>query len=240
MNEEASSDSVADIRNRLERIQDRIGRAAAAGGRDGDAVIIVAASKTHPVEALQAAFDAGIERFGENRIQEGVPKVEALPAACWHFIGHLQRNKARDAVEHFAVIESIDSVSLAERVSQLASQRGSGPLRVLLEINATRDPSKFGFRSEDLPAAAESILALPALNVEGLMTVGPLTQDPEMSRQCFMSMANLRNFLASRYPEACWDKLSMGMSDDFEIAIEQGATEIRLGRCLFGERRLRA
>ncbi|MCS6801837.1 MAG: YggS family pyridoxal phosphate-dependent enzyme [Chloroflexota bacterium] len=222
------------LADRLARVRDAIAAAAARSGRPAEAVRLVAVTKTVPVETIAEAYALGVRDFGENRVQEGQPKIAALAAhgirPTWHFVGHLQTNKAAAALRCFDILQSVDSLRLAETLSRRA--RGA-PVRILLEVNVAGEPSKFGFRLDD-PAqpfadALAAIRALPGLVVEGLMTVAPLTDNPESVRPVFRRLAEL----AAAHGLA---ELSMGMTDDFPVAIEEGATMVRIGRALFGER----
>jgi pyridoxal phosphate enzyme (YggS family) len=214
--------NVADVRARI---------AAAAGraGRDPASVRLIAVTKTFPVEVCAAVVAAGVGDLGENRVQEGVPKVEALAAAglhpTWHLIGHLQTNKVNAALAAFTVIHSVDSLHLATAISRRASR----PVTALIEVNVAAEASKFGFSLADVPGAYKQIAALPNIAVCGLMTVAPQTDDPETVRPVFRQLREMARSLG--LPE-----LSMGMTDDFEVAVEEGATMVRVGRALFGPR----
>ncbi len=211
---------------RLASVRSSISEAAERAGRDPDEVALIAVSKTFPVEAIEAALAAGHEHFGENRVQEGLAKIEALRAASAriHLIGALQRNKARHAGA-FASVQSIDSIRLAEAVSRRLERE----LEILLEVNVAGEQSKSGFAPGDLPDALPAISALPNLGVAGLMTVAPIAADPEDVRPVFRRLRELRDGLGLR-------ELSMGMSSDYAVAIEEGATIVRIGRAIFGER----
>jgi pyridoxal phosphate enzyme (YggS family) len=218
------------------RVLERIEQACRRVGRSPDEVRLVAVSKTVLVERLQAALAAGLTTLGENRVQEGAQKAATLPGASWHLIGPLQSNKARRAVEVFSTIQSVDGAGLAGRLDRLAGELRPGrPLPVLLQVNVDADPGKAGFATGDLAAMLPGILALPNLSVEGLMTVGRLVDDPAAARPTFVALRGfsekLRRTSVSLGPE-----LSMGMSDDFEVAIEEGASIVRIGRALFGAR----
>lgn len=216
----------------LERIED----ACRSAGRSPDEVRLVAVSKTVPVERLRAALAAGLTTLGENRVQEGAAKADALPGATWHLIGPLQSNKARRAVEVFSWIQTLDGADLASRLDRIAGELRPGrPLPVLLQVNVDADPAKAGFAPVDLAAALPGILALPNLAVEGLMTVGRLVDDPSAARPTFVALRGLSEELR-RTNRSLGAELSMGMSDDFEVAIEEGATIVRIGRALFGAR----
>jgi PLP dependent protein len=196
-------------------------------------VQLVAVSKTVPVERLRAALAAGFGALGENRVQEASPKVAALPSAEWHLVGHLQANKAARALELFSVIQSVDSVSLAARLARLSPAGRRIP--IYLQVNVDVDPAKDGFAPGELEAALEGIDALPGLEVRGLMTVGQLVAKPVDARPTFVALRRLSEAMRGRHG-GLGDGLSMGMSDDFEIAIEEGATLVRVGRAIFGER----
>lgn len=215
--------NVSEIRSRIER---------ASGGRP---VRLIAVSKTFPAERVREAWDAGLTIFGENRIQEAVPKIQFLQALAieWHLIGHLQTNKTREAVRHFSWIQSIDSLKILNQVEKEAA-RQQKKIDALLEINIGGEESKHGFSETDLPAALQVGRALEWCKVRGLMIIPPFSEDPEMVRPYFRKMRELRASLAVEYPDVV--ELSMGMSHDFEIAIQEGATMVRIGTALFGER----
>ncbi len=229
------------LRTNSARVQERIAAAAARAGRDPADVTLVAVSKTQPVDVILAAYAAGLRLFGENRVEEAGPKAAEVqvrlassPSPVWHMIGHLQSRKAADVLPWAGLVHSVDSVKLATRLSR--SVAGGAVLPVLLEVNVAGEANKYGFRPAEVPAAAEAIAALPGLRIEGLMTMAPLVADPELARPTFRGLARLRAELARRYPAMAWRHLSMGMTDDFEVAIEEGATLVRIGRALFGER----
>jgi len=218
-----------DIASNLASVRRSIEQAAERAGRDTSGVNLVAVTKTFPVEAVLAAWEAGQTEFGENRVQEAAAKVPALAATGahprWHLIGHLQTNKARDALSLFAIIHSVDSLHLAETLSRHAAPG----YPVLIEINVAGEASKTGIATEAAEAAIETIRALPNLNVRGLMTIAPHVADPEDVRPVFRELATMaRRF---QLPE-----VSMGMSSDFVIAIEEGATIVRIGTAIFGQR----
>jgi pyridoxal phosphate enzyme (YggS family) len=219
----------ADIAANLAAVRRRIAAAAERAGRDPAEVRLVAVSKTLPAEAVLAACEAGQTVFGENRVQEAAVKVPALAVAgmtpSWHLIGHLQTNKARSALDLFAIIESVDSLHLARALSR----RAPAGYPVLIEVNVAGEASKSGFVMAEVEAAIPAIRALPNLDVRGLMTVAPYANDAEDVRPVFRSLAELgRRF---ELPS-----LSMGMSNDFEVAIEEGATIVRVGTAIFGQR----
>ncbi|MCY7417328.1 MAG: YggS family pyridoxal phosphate-dependent enzyme [Chloroflexi bacterium] len=210
----------------------RIGDAAHRSGREPEAIRLVGVSKTVGVERLAAAVAAGLTTLGENRVQEASPKVAAFPDAEWHLVGQLQGNKAGRAIELFSLIQSVDSMSLAERLSRIADTRH---VRILLQVNIDADPAKAGFSATDLDAHLGRLLELPGLRVDGLMTVGRLVERPEDARSTFVALRRLSESLQARHG-ALGGALSMGMSDDFEVAVEEGATIVRGGRALFGDR----
>ena len=224
------------FRRAREAVLARIAAAAARAGSDPDAVTLVAVSKTVPAARVRAAVAAGLELLGENRVQEAEEKAPLVPGARWHLVGPLQSNKARRALEVFDVIESVHSVELAERIGQVAaSVPGRAAVPVLLQVNVDHDPAKAGFDPETVDAAIPSLLELRALDVRGLMTIGRLVDDPEAARPTFVALRELSARLRARWP-GLGPELSMGMSDDFEVAVEEGATIVRVGRALFGER----
>ena len=228
--------AVAELAAARERVLERIVRAAARAGRDPDAVTLVAVSKTVEADRVQAAIDAGLTILGENRVQEAATKVPATRGATWHLIGPLQSNKAGRAVELFDVVESVDSLDLARRLDRLAGERRPGsPLPVLLQVNVADDPAKAGFTPGAAAAALAEILALPNLRVGGLMTIGALVASPEAARPTFRGLRALADALRGAQP-GLGAVLSMGMSDDFEVAVEEGATIVRVGRAIFGDR----
>jgi pyridoxal phosphate enzyme (YggS family) len=218
------------------RVLDRIADAAARAGRDPSTVTLVAVSKTVPPARIAAAVAAGYDVFGENRVQEAESKVAAAPDAAWHLIGPLQSNKARRALLAFETIESVDTVELAVRLDRLATEvRPAARVPVLLQVNVDEDEAKAGFGPAELDANLEAILALPRLTVRGLMTIGRLVDRPEDARSTFAGLRELAGRLRQRHP-ALGPELSMGMSEDYPIAVEEGATVVRVGRALFGER----
>jgi PLP dependent protein len=222
-------------------VLDRIATACARAGRDRASVTLVAVSKTVESTRLAAAVAAGLTTLGENRVQEAAAKVTLVPGARWHLVGHLQRNKARLALGIFEAIESVDSADLAIRLDRLVGEGAAGPsgggvrFPVLLQVNVDVDPAKDGFQPDELSAQLPAILALPHLDVRGLMTVGRLAETPEAARSTFVGLRELAASLRRDAPEL-GTELSMGMSDDFEVAVEEGATIVRVGRAFFGER----
>jgi PLP dependent protein len=227
----------------LQAVQERIDAAARRAGRDPARVRLVAVTKNQPPEAIAAAFDLGMRHFGENRVEEAEPKIPGLPPdITWHMIGHVQSRKAKLVVPLFDVVHSVDSVKLAARLHRLAGEEGRR-LPVLLQVNVSGEEAKYGLAADrwaedgaqrrELLAAVAEIVALPGLEVQGLMTMAPIVSDPEEVRPVFAAMRRLRKELAALHPEAGWQHLSMGMSDDFEVAVEEGATLVRIGRAIF-------
>lgn len=225
------------IAENLTAVRERIAAACERAGRPPEDVTLVGISKGFPADPIAEACAAGLRDVGENRVQEALPKIEALAARGveprWHLVGHIQTNKAKLAAERFAILHGVDSVRLAEALNRRAQQH----LSVLLEVNVGQEASKFGFDPRELATALTAIAPLNHLDVRGLMTVAPLTDDPERTRPVFRRLRELRDELAGR-PEWAgtpgW--LSMGMSADFEVAIEEGATHVRIGTALFGPR----
>jgi len=225
----------------ISSVQERITAAARRAGRNLDDVILMAVSKTQPPERIYEAYGAGLRTFGENRVQEFAGKAQALgdlKAAEWHMIGHLQTNKAAKTAELFRAVDSVDSLKLAEKLDAAARALGR-KLDVLIEINVGGEAAKTGVAS-DSPALDELLIAAPrleALVFRGLMTVPPFTRDPQGARPYFRKLRELRDRIAARkLPALRMDQLSMGMSHDFEVAIEEGSTGVRVGTAIFGER----
>jgi pyridoxal phosphate enzyme (YggS family) len=198
-------------------------------------VTLVAVSKTVAAERVRAAVEAGMTLFGENRVQEALAKMPEVPGARWHLVGPLQSNKARRAIEAFDMIETLDSISLAQRLDRIAGELGHASVPVLLQVNVDRDVAKSGFAPEELPAAIDEVRGLARLDVRGLMTIGLEVARPEDARGTFAGLRELGERLRGTWP-GLGPELSMGMSDDYPIAVEEGATIVRVGRALFGER----
>ena len=218
------------LRAASQAVLDRIADACARAGRDPRDVALVAVSKTFPAERLRAAVAAGLTTLGENRVQEAESKAGEVPGATWHLVGPLQKNKARRALEIFETIESVDSVALAGRLDRIAAEvRPGGRVPVLLQVNVDGDPSKTGFPPAELEASLGAILELSRLEVRGLMTIGRQVDRPEDARVTFVALRELSGRLRAR-DERLGPELSMGMTDDFEVAIEEGATIVRVGR----------
>ena len=216
-----------DIAENLRQVRVRVAAACERAGRDPGEVTIVGVAKTFPAAFVVEAVRAGLADVGENRVQEAATKVPEVAAAGvrprWHLVGHLQTNKVKTALNLFVIIQSVDSVRLAESISHHTER----PIPVLLEVNVAGEATKFGFRPQGVAGELKRIAALPGLEVQGLMTVAPLADDPEEVRPVFRCLRQLRDALGLRH-------LSMGMTDDFEVAVEEGATMVRIGRAIFG------
>lgn len=214
----------------------RIAEVCTRSGRDPAEVVLLAVSKTIPAEALRDALSAGLDLLGENRVQEAAAKAPEVPGARWQLIGPLQANKARRALEVFESIQSVDSVSLAERLDRLASEvRPGARYPVLLQVNVDDDPAKAGFQPAALGDAIARMADLGCLEIRGLMTIGRLFDDPEAARPTFRRLRELSEALRAA-GSVIGPDLSMGMTSDFDVAVEEGATIVRVGRALFGER----
>jgi pyridoxal phosphate enzyme (YggS family) len=229
---------MSEIRERIDRVRGQIADAAARAGRDPSAITLIGVSKTRPAEDVAEAVAAGLEQIGENRVQEAAEKVERVRALLgrdptWHLIGTLQRNKARQALELFGLIQSVDTVRLAEALSARAEGRR---VPILFEVYLGDDAARPGFRPADIDTALTAMHVLSGLEVRGLMTVAPLGLTEDQTRQAFRQLRELRDELSLRHTDLSLDQLSMGMSEDFALAIEEGATMIRFGRAIFGER----
>ncbi len=236
------------IAGRVAVVQAAIAAACARAKRPIESVTLIAVSKTHPPAPIIEAAAAGIRHFGENRVEEA-GKIAAVDAAqtdlTWHMIGHVQSRKARDVIDHFTWIHSLDSAKLAERYSRLAVEQNV-TLHTLLEINISGEASKEGLNAsqwendavqrESLWNEIRRMINLPNLTLRGLMTIAPIADDPEAVRPVFARLRHLRDALANDFPAARWDTLSMGMTDDYPVAIEEGATFVRVGRAIFGAR----
>jgi len=219
-----------------ERVLERIAAACARVGRGPAEVTLVAVSKTVPAERLRAAVEAGLTILGENRVQEAAGKIPEVSGATWHLVGPLQSNKARRAVELFDTIEALDSIDLATRLDRLTGELRPGrPMPVLLQVNVDADPAKAGFAPDTIEAALDELASLGSLEVRGLMTIGRLVATSQEARPTFRALRELAAGLRRERP-ALGPDLSMGMTDDFEVAIEEGATIVRIGRALFGHR----
>jgi pyridoxal phosphate enzyme (YggS family) len=225
------------IRDRLLRVRERIARAAQLSGRTAADITLIAVSKTFDPPTVQQAVDAGARDLGENRIQEALTKVGHINGDVrWHLIGHLQSNKARQAIETFAVIHTIDSVQLAERLERIAGELNRRP-EVLIQVDLAHEPTKSGADENELPAIIETLDSARHLNFRGLMTLPPFFETPEQTRPFFRRLRELIESLnQNRESGRQLTELSMGMSHDFEVAIEEGATMVRVGTAIFGSR----
>ncbi|MFM2308423.1 MAG: hypothetical protein RLY87_543 [Chloroflexota bacterium] len=237
------------MKQAITHIEERIAQATLLSGRSPGSVTLIGVSKTHPAELVRAAYAAGIRHFGENRVQEAESKIADcadLAGVEWHLIGHLQRNKAKKAAHLFAVIHSVDSLELAQALSRHAVDLGRPPIKILLQCNVSGEASKEGIAAEGweanetlraaIIALAQHIGALPGLMLVGLMTVAPYSDDQTAVQGVFRSLRQLRDLLQQAMPLHQLTELSMGMSGDIEAAIAEGATMVRVGRAIFGER----
>jgi len=245
---------MVDIKQNLEDIRTRIAEAAMRAGRDPEAVRLVAVTKTFPTDVVLEAYEAGVRDFGENRAAEGISKIAAVEQCLsgehptWHMVGHVQSRKASQVAQHYDYVHSVDRLKIARHLSRYAEQAGR-TIPVLLECNVSGEGSKYGFdlksweQDHALLSAffsdVKEILTLPALEVRGLMTMPPYVENPEEVRPLFASLRGLRDALQERFQAVGGRHLSMGMTDDFEVAVEEGATMVRIGRGLFGPRRSR-
>jgi PLP dependent protein len=226
------------VAENLERVREQIASAAAKSGRSADDVELVAITKTHPAEKVREAIEAAQTLFGESRVQEARAKIPELPSSLrWHFVGHLQKNKVRQALPLFEMIHSVDSLALAQDMNRIAEEEGLYP-RVLLEVNVAGEGTKFGFAPDKLREQMEALLSQARLLIEGLMCIPPLADESESSRKCFVQLRELRDSFANEF-DVKLPQLSMGMTNDFPIAVEEGATLVRVGTAIFGERSAR-
>jgi pyridoxal phosphate enzyme (YggS family) len=234
---------MTDLESNLRLVQERIAAAARRAGRDPAEITLVAVSKGQPASAVRAAYDLGLRHFGENRADEAALKAGDLPAdITWHMIGHVQGRQARQVVSLFHAVHSVDSARLARRLSRFCAEQGKR-LPILLEINVSGEPSKYGLAADQWPgsgdqretllAAVQEIVSLPDVEIQGLMTIAPIVADAEQARPTFARLRRMRDELAAVFPQVAWRHLSMGMTDDFEVAVEEGATLLRVGRAIF-------
>jgi pyridoxal phosphate enzyme (YggS family) len=226
------------IREGILRVQERIAAAARKAGRSGDEITLVGVSKTQPAEAIRAAYEAGLRHFGENRVQEWEGKRSALGhlQATWHLVGHLQSNKAARAAGMFHSVDSVDDFAVAQRLERARDgQSNARKLRVLLEVRVEEEESKSGVRAEEAAVLAEKVVALSHVELAGLMCIPPFLEEAEKVRPYFGRLRELRDSLAREIGHQL-PVLSMGMSHDFEVAIEEGASEVRVGTAIFGSR----
>jgi pyridoxal phosphate enzyme (YggS family) len=227
---------MAEIAERLRVIEEHIAAACARSGRERTAVEMIAVSKTFPVEAIREACLAGQHVFGESRLQEAEPKIAASPAGLvWHFIGRVQRNKLRKLLSRFDVIHGVDSLKIAEAANDICSQLGQSKKKVFLQVNLGNEAAKAGFSADQLDQALRGTSGLPHLHVLGLMAIPPAELEPEDSRRWFRQLRELRDALEISHGVHL-PALSMGMSRDYEVAIEEGATHVRIGSAIFGGR----
>ncbi|HEY5767550.1 MAG TPA: YggS family pyridoxal phosphate-dependent enzyme [Candidatus Udaeobacter sp.] len=226
---------MSSITENLHRVREQIATAAAKSGRLVGDVELVAITKTHPAEKVREAVEAGQTLFGESRVQEARAKIPELSSNLrWHFVGHLQKNKVRQALPLFEMIHSVDSLAVAQDINRIAEEEGLYP-RVLLEVNVAGEGSKFGFAPDDLRQQMEALLGLRRVSIEGLMCIPPLALESEDSRKFFVQVRELRDSLEKEFNMKL-TQLSMGMTQDFPIGIEEGATLVRVGTAIFGER----
>ncbi len=232
-----STITLEQLTSNVAQVHSAMAEAAQRVGRMPEEVTLVAVSKTVPLELVRMAYNLGVRNFGENRVQDAVPKIAEFhpPDARWHMIGHLQTNKAGKVVGQFYCVQSVDSLHLAQTLNRHAGEHGVR-LPILLQVNVSGESSKEGMSPAETPEMARQILMLPNPEVQGLMTIAPLVQDPEEVRPVFRGLRVLRDQLRSLLPQSAWQHLSMGMTDDYRIAIEEGATIVRIGRAIFGER----
>src|SRR6266516_73165 len=235
------NEQLANVEERLAahiaRVWAKIEEAARGVGRSPEEITLVAVSKTVPVELVKIAYNLGVTDFGENRVQDALPKIaEFHPQGMrWHMIGHLQSNKASKVVSVFEAVQSFDSLRLAQVLNRHAEEEGK-VIPVLLQVNVSGEKSKEGMTLDEALGVARQIVALPCLKVHGLMTIAPLVDDAEKVRYVFRGLRDLQERLRHEVPEGSWLDLSMGMTDDYGVAIEEGATIVRIGRAIFGER----
>ncbi len=225
------------IKDNLQTVQDNIDKAAVRAGRDAGDVTLIAVSKTKPVEMLREAYDAGIRDFGENKVQEIVEKYPLLPKDIrWHLIGHLQTNKVKYIIDKVCMIHSVDSLKLATEISKQAVKAGV-TMDILIEVNVAEEDSKFGVNLKDAAGLCKEISTLPGIHVRGLMTVAPFVDDPEQNRPVFCALRQLLvDIDGKNIDNITMECLSMGMSGDYQVAVEEGATFVRVGTYIFGAR----
>lgn len=229
------------IRENIKWVENKIDDACKKSGRDTEAVTLIAVSKTKPVSMLQEAYEAGCRDFGENKVQELVDKYEHMPKDIrWHMIGHLQRNKVKYIVDKVYLIHSVDSLRLAEEISKEAGKKGV-IVSILIEVNVAKEETKFGTTCEDVIELVEEIAKLPNIQVKGLMTIAPYVENPEENRQYFEKLRQIYvDIIRKNIDNVCMDVLSMGMTGDYEVAVTEGATYVRVGTGIFGERQYNA
>ena len=225
------------LKENLENIEQKIQAACERSGRDRSEVTLIAVSKTKPAEMVQEAYDLGIRLFGENKVQEIMDKSEVLPADIhWHMIGHMQRNKVKYIIDKVDLIHSVDSVRLAETIDKEAEKHGV-IANILIEVNVAKEESKFGLMPEEVPEFVEKIAGFPHIRVKGLMTIAPFVENPEENRPIFAHLRKLSVDIAKKnIDNITMSILSMGMTNDYQVAIEEGATMVRVGTGIFGAR----
>lgn len=224
---------MADIGANVARVRARMAEAAARGGRRSEDVTLVAVTKTVDPDRIREAMVNGLRIFGENRIQEARDKIPQIQGATWHLVGSLQRNKVKEALRLFEVIHSVDRLPLAEEISRRALQEPGRPIGVLVQVNISREAQKHGAAPEATAALVRAVAKRPGVRLQGLMGIAPLVRSPEEARPFFRSLRELRDRVRDEVPDVALPELSMGMTDDFEVAIEEGATMVRIGRALF-------
>lgn len=237
MTDETSTLHAEQLAENIAEVRACIAQAAEKAGRNPAEITLVAVSKTKPVELVQMAYNLGVSDFGENRVQEALPKIAQChpPGLRWHLIGHLQSNKASKVSGAFAYVHSVDSLHLAQTLNRHAEEQGQA-LPILLQVNVAGEASKEGMTPAETPELARQIATLPALHIVGLMTIAPLANDSEEVRPVFRTLRLLRDRLRHEVSTSDWAHLSMGMTNDYPIAIEEGATIVRVGRAIFGQR----
>ena len=225
------------ITENLEQVRRNIVEACKAVNRDPSEVTLISVSKTKPVSMLQEAYDAGSRDFGENKVQEIMDKYPQLPSDIrWHMIGHLQRNKVKYIVDKVALIHSVDSLRLAEAIENEAAKHNV-TVPILIEVNVAQEESKFGLKTEEVLSLVESVAVLPHINIKGLMTIAPYVEDPEENREIFRELKKLSvDIAAKNINNVNMSVLSMGMTGDYQVAVQEGATMVRVGTGIFGER----
>ena len=225
------------LETQLKEVEAKIQAACDRAGRKREEVTLIAVSKTKPIEMLQEAYDLGVRVFGENKVQEITAKYDALPDDIhWHMIGHLQRNKVKYIVDKVALIHSVDSLRLAETIEHEAA-RHNVTVPVLIEVNVAQEESKFGLKTEEVLSLVESVAAFPHIHIEGLMTIAPYVEDPEENRGIFRQLKKLSvDIAAKNINNVNMSVLSMGMTGDYQVAVQEGATMVRVGTGIFGER----
>ncbi|MBN1899372.1 MAG: YggS family pyridoxal phosphate-dependent enzyme [Spirochaetes bacterium] len=225
------------IKENLKIIQDEVRETALKKNQDPKDITLVAVSKTFPVQSIREVFEAGVVNIGESRVQEAEEKIRDLKdlPLVWHLVGHLQSNKAKKAVGEFAILQSMDKIPTLEKVDEIAARKGIVQ-EVLVEVNTTAEPNKFGISPQDLWSFLDQAISLKQIRIKGLMTIGPFTDEKKKIKDCFLLLKDLFQEARSKYPEIPWRYLSMGMSDDYLVAVECGSNMLRIGRKIFGER----